>query len=507
MLSLQRLIVLVFICYGSVACGQGNNSNSNPGGSDASIVAMDAGVETVDSGNYFFDAGTGEEKTDAGFQDAGNALDAGSEGIDSGATLDSSDAGSMPDAGEPITFIIGGTLAGLNGTLILQNNGGDDLTLSENGSFSFSNGLLSGADYSVIAVSYPSNQGCTVHFESGKVVSEKVDNIEIVCVTAPIVMGTSPESPANNNSVNVYGSTDQNLIVGIYSDNQCIDDPIAIGSSDTFMSSGIELIVADNATYHFFARSSDEYGNMSNCSETYANYQEDSLSPNTIIDSAPSIQSHDSVASFSFDSSEAGIFQCSLDSGSFTICTSPTTYSSLSAGSHAFEVFAIDVANNIDATPALQTWNIDFTAPVTTLNDAPSGTKTTNDAVFSFSASESDTFECQIDSGSFSSCISPKSYSGLANGSHTFKVRAVDTAGNVDASPPTASWTVAQPILYYPLNGTATNAGTLGSAYDGSASGVSYVSGEKSSAAYFGSVGTINDSSCCMKIALFESGQ
>jgi predicted phage tail protein len=42
----------------------------------------------------------------------------------------------------------------------------------------------------------------------------------------------------------------------------------------------------------------------------------------------------------------------------------------------------------------------------------------------------------------FSSCVSPKSYSGLANGSYTFSVRAIDAAGNTDTSPATRSFTV-----------------------------------------------------------------
>ena len=47
-----------------------------------------------------------------------------------------------------------------------------------------------------------------------------------------------------------------------------------------------------------------------------------------------------------------------------------------------------------------------------------------------------------MDAGSWGSCSSPKSYSNLANGSHTFDVRATDAAGNTDASPASRTWTV-----------------------------------------------------------------
>ncbi|QIN77723.1 hypothetical protein GBA65_03440 [Rubrobacter marinus] len=39
-------------------------------------------------------------------------------------------------------------------------------------------------------------------------------------------------------------------------------------------------------------------------------------------------------------------------------------------------------------------------------------------------------------------CASPKAYSGLTNRVHTFRVRAVDRAGNVDPAPSARTWTV-----------------------------------------------------------------
>ena len=53
------------------------------------------------------------------------------------------------------------------------------------------------------------------------------------------------------------------------------------------------------------------------------------------------------------------------------------------------------------------------------------------------------TFECQINSGSYSLCTSPKVYNGLAsNQTHTFMVRAIDAAGNTDTSPAVYSWAI-----------------------------------------------------------------
>ena len=65
-------------------------------------------------------------------------------------------------------------------------------------------------------------------------------------------------------------------------------------------------------------------------------------------------------------------------------------------------------------------------------------------ASFAFSSSEpGSTFECQLDASGWTPCSSPKSYSSLAAGSHTFEVRATDAANNTDPTPASSSFTVA----------------------------------------------------------------
>ncbi|MEM2160841.1 MAG: fibronectin type III domain-containing protein, partial [Candidatus Nitrosotenuis sp.] len=112
-------------------------------------------------------------------------------------------------------------------------------------------------------------------------------------------------------------------------------------------------------------------------------------------------------------------------------------------GSHTFSVRAIDAVGNTDATPASFTWTIDTTAPDTTITSNPSNPSGSSSASFSFTSTEGgSTFECQIDGGGYSTCTSPKTYSGLSNGSHTFSVRAIDAVGNTDATPASFTWTI-----------------------------------------------------------------
>ena len=47
------------------------------------------------------------------------------------------------------TYTVGGTVVGLPGTLVLQNNGGDDLTRTNSGTFTFATALANASAYAV----------------------------------------------------------------------------------------------------------------------------------------------------------------------------------------------------------------------------------------------------------------------------------------------------------------------------------------------------------------------
>jgi hypothetical protein len=85
----------------------------------------------------------------------------------------------------------------------------------------------------------------------------------------------------------------------------------------------------------------------------------------------------------------------------------------------------------------------DTTAPQTSITDNPATGTTATSASFSFASSEEDSnFACKLDGGAWVTCTPPKSYSGLAVGSHTFRVRASDSSGNVDSTPSIFTWAV-----------------------------------------------------------------
>jgi subtilisin-like proprotein convertase family protein len=85
----------------------------------------------------------------------------------------------------------------------------------------------------------------------------------------------------------------------------------------------------------------------------------------------------------------------------------------------------------------------DTTPPETSITAAPSGTSASQSASFSFASSEPDSiFECSLDGGPLAPCSAPHSVAGLAEGSHTLRVRARDPADNVDPTPAEVHWAV-----------------------------------------------------------------
>ena len=89
----------------------------------------------------------------------------------------------------------------------------------------------------------------------------------------------------------------------------------------------------------------------------------------------------------------------------------------------------------IDAPP-------DLTAPQTLLETAPDAFSHDGQATFRFSSNEpSATFECRIDNELPEACRSPYART-LADGAHSFSVRAIDTAGNGDDTPAEKVWTI-----------------------------------------------------------------
>jgi uncharacterized repeat protein (TIGR02543 family) len=86
---------------------------------------------------------------------------------------------------------------------------------------------------------------------------------------------------------------------------------------------------------------------------------------------------------------------------------------------------------------------------VPTISAQPANPSGSGNASFTFSATDSGAnasginyYECKLDNGAYAVCASPKAYSGLADDSHSFRVRAVDKAGNIGQPSIAYTWTI-----------------------------------------------------------------
>ncbi|HEV7775046.1 MAG TPA: hypothetical protein VGO48_17335 [Conexibacter sp.] len=79
--------------------------------------------------------------------------------------------------------------------------------------------------------------------------------------------------------------------------------------------------------------------------------------------------------------------------------------------------------------------------PTPTIVTGPSGATTDTSARFTFTGARGDSYDCTLDGAAFAACTSPKSYSGLRDGSHSFRVRERTRAGQV-GDPVERTWTV-----------------------------------------------------------------
>lgn len=93
-----------------------------------------------------------------------------------------------------VTYSVGGSVSGLVGSgLVLRNNGGNDLSASANGSFTFSTQLNSGSSYAVTVGTQPSSpaQTCVVSNGAGTIAAANVTNVTVTCTTNTFTLSGS----------------------------------------------------------------------------------------------------------------------------------------------------------------------------------------------------------------------------------------------------------------------------------------------------------------------------
>ena len=150
------------------------------------------------------------------------------------------------------------------------------------------------------------------------------------------------------------------------------------------------------------------------------------------FDAAPSndsvVISENRQQAFVFSVNASAALLCRRDGGSFAACTSPHLWTGIADGLHDFCVRPADATVN-----ACVRWQQEASPSATIVTHPPDVTEQTT-AEFTYTSNKAShpadgstlTYECRLDGGFFEPCAgSGKTYIGLANGTHTFSVRAI----------------------------------------------------------------------------------
>jgi len=142
--------------------------------------------------------------------------------------------------------------------------------------------------------------------------------------------------------------------------------------------------------------------------------------------------------------------------------TSNLVTANLTAGTHTFTLTGTESGMMVDRIEALAdntcvptgtgdnctvSQPVDTTPPTVSLTSTPATVTASTSASIAFTGTDnvtptgSLTYECSLDGAAYTTCTSPASYTGLANGAHSFAVKSEDQAGNLSTAA-TTSWTV-----------------------------------------------------------------
>ena len=91
--------------------------------------------------------------------------------------------GSQPNEREQEqSYLIGGSVTGLVGSVTLTNNGQNSLQLNGDGQFNFTNSMVGQSGYNVEVSVQPEHQVCSILNGSGTVANSNISDIEVTCV-------------------------------------------------------------------------------------------------------------------------------------------------------------------------------------------------------------------------------------------------------------------------------------------------------------------------------------
>jgi len=224
--------------------------------------------------------------------------------------------------------------------------------------------------------------------------------------------------------------------------------------------------------------------------QTVLRWQVDATKPAVQVNAGPSGVIAVANTSMTFTGTDAlsGIsrYECAIGAnGAFGPCASPRDFSAMTQGTdYVFRVQAVDRAGNVSDV-VIRSWRVDLSAPIITISNGPANVSNLRTASFIFSGTDDGVaianFQCSLGTpagpGAFAACASPMTYNDVADGSRTFYLQGLDSAG-VYSSPTARTWMVdatapTVSIVSYPTTTTEQTSATFQfNGMDGTGSGI-----------------------------------
>jgi len=133
---------------------------------------------------------------------------------------------------------------------------------------------------------------------------------------------------------------------------------------------------------------------------------------------------------FEFESTEKNVsFECKIDFQKWKICKNKISLF-LTDGQHIFKVKSRDNAGNIERKFIKYVWNIDSKSPIVKFDKKNNNLINKSFNRFYFFANESALFKCKLDKNNWKKCKTGVKISNLADGNHSFFVKATDKSNN-----------------------------------------------------------------------------
>jgi alpha-tubulin suppressor-like RCC1 family protein len=101
------------------------------------------------------------------------------------------------------TFSVGGSVTGLNGSVVLINNGADQVSVDENTNYTFSGELLQGQGYNVEVLTQPEGQTCVVSDNVGTVGTVDISGVNVSCTINNYLMSGTVSGHAESVTVSL----------------------------------------------------------------------------------------------------------------------------------------------------------------------------------------------------------------------------------------------------------------------------------------------------------------